>query len=168
MLYLIFSWCKWVNFILDIKNKSLSNYFALYLIIFTNLFNEIFYNHYNIFIPYYLYYFLKFQKNQKISELFKIVILYLLKSYTFYFYSLVIEFYFLLILSIYFKVYTKNNFLLIFKNKNFKYFFVILILTSLIFFNYYLLNENYIVKDFTNRNEKGHHFRIIDLEISTI
>ena len=180
LLYLIFflGVCKLIS-ILDIKNKSLSIYFSLYIIIFTNLFfNEIFFTIItNIFVPYYLYYFLKFQKNQKISELFKIVILYLLKSYIFYFYGLVIEFYFLVILSLYFQIYKINNFMLIFRVKNLKFFLLILLLTSLVFFNYHLFNENYILKDFTYRKETGsiffdnyrfgdiHHLKIMFLSL---
>ena len=146
--------------VLDIKNKKYCVYFASYLILFTNLFfNEIFFTFLtSLFIPYYLYYFIKFEKNGKVAELFKIIILFLTKAYIFFFYNIITEFYLLLIFCIYFKIYKINILNKIFSIKNYKYFLLFIILLLLIFFNNYLLNENYILKDFTSRDESGNIF----------
>ncbi len=146
--------------VLDIKSKKYCIFFASYLFLFTNLFfNEIIFTFLtNLFIPYYLYYFIKFKKNGKVAELFKIVILFLTKAYIFFFYNIITEFYLLLIFSIYFRIYKFETLNKIFSTKNYKYFFIIIILSLLIFFNIYLFSENYILKDFTSRDLSGNIF----------
>ena len=103
----------------------------------------------HILIPYYIYYFLKFIKNKKIQEIFKVINLFLIKFYISFHYFMIIEGY-LIIILIFFSLYKTK---ILIKKKFTKYLCFPFFLIYLNFTNYNLYNSfNFF---HYNRSETG-------------